>query len=257
METLFEILRSRIVIGASILAFLIVVSSYVGSRWYYGDVEPIDIPENSTFAPVPPSAGAEVNLEGLQAESEQMPTESKAVPIIETKEESVDDFLAGLSEEEIALLAAEAVKENPPVSPLGFGPYPEVPSGYPDDPVWIAYPDYPDGSGDFGSDFMRDMELIDRVLIKLWTQGHRATSAVIDSNGIIHPGYPDTVYVTWDYVEEPDGTLTRYASQISSGPEVPLSVHDAISDEGAVPFGIKELSHEADGIDSYTFLGLN
>ena len=77
------------------------------------------------------------------------------------------------------------------------------------------------------------------------------------SDGLVYPGYPDTVYVTWDYIEEPDGTMTRYASGISSGPDVPLSVHDAIREEGTVPFGIKELSHEADGIDPYTFLNLN
>ena len=34
---------------------------------------------------------------------------------------------------------------------------------------------------------------MDRVLIKLWTQGRRATSASIDSSGIVYPGFPDTV----------------------------------------------------------------
>ena len=170
---------------------------------------------------------------------------------------SVDDFLAELSDEEKALLTAEVVEDSRPVSPFGFGPYPQVPADYPDDPVWIEYPDYPDGSGDFGSDFMRDMELINRVLIKLWTQGHRATSGAIGSDDIVYPGYPDTVYVTWDYLEHPDGTTTRYASEISSGPDVPLSVHDAIEEDGAVPFGIKELSHDTDGINPFTFLDLN
>ena len=76
-------------------------------------------------------------------------------------------------------------------------------------------------------------------------------------NGLVYPGFPDTVYVRWDYVEEPDGTMSQYASEITSGPDVPLSVHDTISETGTIPFGIKELSHEADGIDPYTFLNLN
>ena len=29
--------------------------------------------------------------------------------------------------------------------------------------------------------------------------------------------------------------MTRYASEIASGPDVPLSVHDTIEEDGAVP----------------------
>ena len=199
---------------------------------------------------------SEVDLSSLQGEL--LPPQTESTPTVSSVEgESVDDFLAELSDEEKALLTAEVVDQPQPVSPFGFGPYPQVPSDYPDDPVWIEDPDYPDGSGDFSSDFMRSLELIDRVLIKLWKQGHRARSAKMDSSGIVYPGYPDTVYVTWDYVEEPNGTMTRYAAEISSGADVPLSVYDAIDENGTVPFGIKELSHETDGIDPFIFLNLN
>ena len=256
MKTLLDLTRQPLVIGAFVLSILIVVGAYFGSHWYYGDVEPIAIPENSTLVPRPPAPVPEVNLEGLLAESEPMPTESKAtVPTVES--ESIDDFLAELSDEEVALLTAEVVEEPQRVSPFGLGPYPEVPADFPEVPIWDEDSNYPEGDQDFGSDFMRDLELMDRVLIKLWHQGHRATSASINSSGIVYPGFPDTVYVTWSYIEEPDGTMTRYASEISSGPDVPLSVHDTISEEGTIPFGIKELSHEADGIDAYTFLNLN
>ena len=106
-----------------------------------------------------------------------MPSQTESKPTVSTVEgESVDDFLAELSDEEKALLTAEVVEEPQRVSPFGFGPYPEVPSDYPEAPIWDEDPDYPEGGGDFGSDFMRGMELIERVLIKLWTQGHRATS---------------------------------------------------------------------------------
>ena len=255
MQNLLDLIRQPLVIGALVLSILIVGGAYFGSHWYYGDVEPIDIPENATVASRPPELVPEINLEGLQAESEQKPTES--APQVSTMEsESVDDFLAELSDEEKALLTAEVLEEPQRVSPFGFGPYPEVPSDFPHVPVWDDDPGYPEGSEDFGRDFMREIELMERVLIKLWKQGHRASDASM-SNGIIYPGYPDTVYVTWDYTEEPDGTMTRYASGITSGADVPLSVHDFISENGTIPFGIKELSHDADGIDPYTFLDLN
>ena len=255
MKTVLDVIRQPLVIGAFVLSILIVVGAYFGSHWYYGDVEPIAIPENSTLALRLPEPVPEVNLEGLLAESEPISTESKAtVPAVEG--ESVDDFLAELSDEEKALLAAEVVEEPQRVSPFGFGPYPEVPSDYPEAPIWDEDPDYPGGDGDFGSDFMRGMELIERVLIKLWTQGHRATSGSIGSDDMVLPLYPNTVYITWGYTEEPDGTVTRYAQGITSSPDVSESVFDAIS-EGTIPFGIKVLNHEDDAIDPFTFLNLN
>ena len=255
MKTVFDVIRQPLVIGAFVLSILIVVGAYFGSHWYYSDVEPIAVPENSTLALRLPEPVSEVNLEGLLVESEPMSTESKAtVPAVES--ESVDDFLAELSDEEKALLTAEMVEEPQRVSPFGFGPYPEVPSDYPDAPIWIEDPDYPEGDAEFGSDFMRSMELINRVLIKLWTQGHRATSGEIGDDDMVLPFYPNTVYVKWAYTEEPDGTITRYASEIASGPDVPISVHDAIS-EGTVLFGIKELDPDNNRIDPFTFLNLN
>ena len=255
MKTVLEVICQPLLIGALIVSLLIVVGMYFGSHWYYGDVEPVEMPEVSAPAsslPKNPSS-TKVDLSGLDRESLPLQTESKPT-VASVEGESVDDFLAALSEEEIGLLTAEVV-EPQRVSPFGFGPYPEVPSDFPRDPIW-ADPDYPEGNEDLGSDFVREMELMNRVLIKLWNQGHRATSASM-SDGFVYPGYPDTVYVTWKYIEEPDGTMTRYASEISSGPDVPLSVHDAIRDEGTIPYGIKELNHDADGIDPYTFLNLN
>ncbi len=257
MKTIFDVLRHPLVIGALVLSILIVVGVYFGSHWYYGDVEPIEMLEVSTPTPPLPKnlSSTEVDLSGLQGES--LPTQTESTPTPPSAEgESVDDFLAELSAEEKALFTAEVVDEPQPVSPFGFGPYPEVPSDFPRDPIWVADPDYPEGDEHLGSDFMRDMELINRVLIKLWNQGRRVSSASM-SKGQVFPHYPNTVYVEWDYTEEPDGTTTRYASEITSGYDVSQSVHDAIRKEGTIPFGIKELNHDADGIDPYTFLNLN
>ena len=258
MKTVLDMLRQPLVIGALVLSILIVVGVYFGSHWYYGDVEPVEIAVASAPTPSLPKnlSSSEVDLSGLQGESLPPQTESKPTPIVGAEGESVDDFLAELSDKEKALLTAEVVEETQRVSPFGFGPYPQVPSDYPDAPIWDEDPDYPEGDAEFGSDFMRGMELIERVLIKLWTQGHRATSGSIGSDDMVLPLYPNTVYITWGYTEEPDGTVTRYAQGITSSPDVSESVFDAIS-EGTIPFGIKVLNHEDDAIDPFTFLNLN
>ena len=258
MKMLLEVLREPFVIGASVLALLIVIGAYLGSHYHYGDIELVEMPEVSASPSLLPKklSSSEVDLSRLQGESEPMSIESKPV-VLPAESESVDDFLAELSDEEVALLTAEVVEEPQRVSPFGFGPYPQVPSDFPHEPIWDEDPDYPEGDEEFGSDFMRSIELIDRVLIELWKQGYRATSGEIGDNDMVLPFYPDTVYVTWNYVEEPDGTLSPYASEISSGSNVPLSVHDAISEEGTVPFGIKEMDPDTSRIDPFTFLDLN
>ena len=256
MKTVLDVLRQPLVIGALVLSILIVVGVYFGSHWYYGDVEPVEMPEVS--APTPslhknlPSS--EVSLNGLQGES--LPY-AKGINIVRfrlQKGESVDDFLAELSDEEKALLTVEVVEEIQPVSPFGFGPYPEVPLGFPRDPIWEEVDMY-EKINQHGRGMMKAIELMNRVLIELWNQGHTATSASM-SKGRVYPGYPNTVFVRWNYIEEPDGSITRYAGRITSGPDISDSVFDALS-EGIIPAGITVLDHDADGIDPYTFLNLN
>lgn len=257
MKTVFDVLRHPLVIGALVLSILIVAGVYFGSHWYYGDVEPVEMLEVSAPAsPLPKQlSSSEVDLSGLQGESLPPQTES-TLTVSSAEVESVDDFLAELSDEEKALLTADVVEEPQRVSPFGFGPYPEVPSDFPRDPIWEAVDMY-EKINQHGRGMMKAIELMDRVLIKLWTQGHRATSGEIGSDDMVLPFYPDTVYVKWAYIEHPDGTMTRYASEIASGPDVPLSVHDTIEEDGAVPFGIKELDPDSNKINPFTFLNLN
>lgn len=255
MKTVLDLLRHPLVIGTLILSVLIVVGAYFGSHWYYGDVETVEMPEIS--APTPTlsekSASSEVDLSGLQGES--LPTQTESTPIPPSTEgESVGDFLAELSAEEKALLTAEVVEDTQPVSPFGFGPYPQVPSDFPEDPIWEE--DMEANISQFGSEAMKEAELMDRVLIQLWNQGHRATSASKHSNGLVYPSFPNTVFVRWDYIEEEDGTITRYARRISSGAEVSDSDLNDLG-EGIIPPGIKVLDYDSDGINPYTFLNLN
>lgn len=246
----------KMIVGATVVAILIVCGAYFGSHWYYGNVEPVEIPEVSVLTP-PLSknlSSSEVDLSGLPGESLPLHTESTPTPIIGADGESVDDFLAELSDEEMALLTAEVVEETQPVSPFGFGAYPQVPSDYPESVIWEE--DIEANISQYGSEAMKAAELMDRVLIKLWNQGHRATSASMDSNGIVYPSFPNTVYVRWKYIEEEDGTLTRYAGALRGYQGMPDSVLDDFA-EGIIPSGIKVLDHDADGIAPYTFLNLN
>ena len=253
MRSAFEVLRQPLIIGALVLSVLIVVGAYFGSHWYYGDVESIDIPAQTTFVPSLSVSVPEANLEGLQMADEPANIESQlTVPTADN--ESVDDFLASLSDEEKALLASEVVPEPERVSPFGFGPYPEIPSDFPYEPIWMEYQDVANGTG--GSKMMRAMELIDRVLVELWSQDRHAESGEINDNDMVLPYYPNTVYVQWDYLEHPDGTTTRYAAEMTSAPGLPESVFDAIKD-GATPSGITILDPGDYRIDPFTFLNLN
>ena len=255
MKTVLDLIRQPLVIGALVLSILIVGGAYFGSHWYYGDVEPVEMLEVS--APTPPLpknlSSAKVDPDFIGGES--LPPQTESTPTISSAEgESVNDFLAELSDEEKALLTAEVVEETQRVSPFGFGSYPQVPSDFPRDPIWEAVDMY-DKINQHGRGMMKAIELMDRVLIKLWNQGHDTTSATLEG-GLVYPGFPDTVYVRWDYIEEEDGTITRYAAEIGSGPDIPDSVFDDLGD-GIIPPGIKVLDYNSGGIDPYTFLNLN
>ena len=253
MKTLVDVIRQPLVIGAFVLSVLIVVGAYFGSHWYYGDVESIDIPTQTTFTPSPAVSVPEVNLEGLPIAPEHANIESH--PTVPTAEnESVDDFLASLSEEEKALLASEVVPEPELVSPFGFGAYPEVPSDFSHAPIWIDFPNTKNARG--GSTMMRALELCDRVLVELWSQGHYTDGGEIGSDDMVLPFYLNTVYVRWSYTEHPDGTTTRYAREMTSGPGIPQSIFDAI-EEGVIPPGITVLDPSDHEIDPFTFLNLN
>ena len=253
MRNLFDLVRQPILIGAFILALLIVVGSYVGSHWYYGDIEPVNMPENSTtFTPSLPEAGqVEINLKGLQVESEPTPIESDTTvtaPVIE----SAEDFLAGLSPEEIQLLMEKVVEDLPPPESIhGLGPYPEIPPDYPHQNIWEDLErHYDNGHATV------EHELIHRVLIKLWNRGKKTESAILSSrNGRVYPLYNDTVYVEWAEAENEDGTVEEYLGGYTS--HYFLKDYEQSVREGTQPSWLKVVLYEDGGIEPYSFLGLN
>ena len=106
-------------------------------------------------------------------------------------------------------MTAEVVPEPELVSPFGFGAYPQVPSDFSHNPIWVDFPNTKNALG--GSTMMRALELCDRVLVELWQQGDHTDGGEIGSDDMVLPFYLNTVYVRWGYTENPDGTTTRYA----------------------------------------------
>ena len=178
---------------------------------------------------------AETNLE---TDDSQMSDDTGAAPSDDAAPVDLSDaFLPDdfVSEEE------SAEGEDVLVSPFGFGPYPEIPDGFPFDNPW----DVPTTNAAF--------ELMHRVQIKLWNEGKHPEGMAWE-NGRVYPIYPNTIYVTWDYVENDDGTIERYPSQVTSGTLSPSD--EALLDEGIVPSGVIVYDHNESGIDPYSYLNL-
>ncbi len=134
------------------------------------------------------------------------------------------------------------------VSTHGFGPYPEVPADYFREPSWIKYPNGVPGhaAGPF--------EIMDRVLIKLWNQGHKnITGASYAPGGKVYPYYANTAYVSYgEKIILPDGNVYQSISVVSSGPDI-APFAKQIS-EGNTPAHIKLIDYDSAGIDPHIFL---
>ena len=129
-----------------------------------------------------------------------------------------------------------------PISPYGFGPYPELPEGWPSR-IW------PRESA--------NSELITRVQIKLAHQGINALGGIME-NGLVYPAIPGTVYVDWK--ERRDGSL--FISDMTGDPEAASRLQSMLESKGNdfteadIPSDIELLPFSGGGIDPYEFLDL-
>lgn len=252
-----SVLLSKAVIISVIIVCLLVSSVYFVGRWYIGinlpmvtDSEHKSIPRDAAIPTVqsipPPKTDAPVTANT----HETVPEETDAVSIDETESiDTADTFFP--------LDTSEEGTAEVPVSPYGFGPYPEVPVGFPDhlSPVWT----WPEEKLEKIVGRQKDFELMHRVLIKLWNQGNQDFVAVTrsDDNGKVYPIYPNVAYVTWHESKDLYGKVRyRYPSPLLSGPNVPsLTIEDFSKGRGFPPH-VTVLDRETAGIDPYQFLGL-
>ena len=128
--------------------------------------------------------------------------------------------------------------ENKRISPHGFGAYPEIPTNFPLSP--------PDWESCDKSD-----ELTYRVLIKAWNKGERFVGARTDSHtGKIYINYPNTVYMRYVEIVEPDGSISKMRD-VSGAPGI------SVPPPGVdFPSHIRVLDYDLDGIDPYEYLDL-
>lgn len=193
----------------------------------------------------PPTPNEIVNAPDGNPEA-SMPEETEALP---NEDETLDIADALLPDDS---LSEETPAEEGPVSPFGFGPYPEIPIDYPHLSSWdqLAGEDDP------------EWELMARVMIKLWTQGKRATAASIE-NGLVYPTFTNTVYIKWDEYEGPNGPV-RYISSVTGDPAAAMQL-DAIRDsrdrdeslsEDDLSSHITFIPYDEGGINPYTFFDL-
>ena len=137
----------------------------------------------------------------------------------------------------------EETTEDVPISPFGFGPYPELPEGWPADT-------FPSQSADH--------ELLDRVMIKLLSQGVNVTGANME-NGLVYPVIKGTAYVKWKSHLGPEGEV-RYISDIIAHPDDGSRLETISAEKGFtemdVPSDIKLVSFQEGAIDPYQFLDL-
>lgn len=201
------------------------------------------------------------------------PEENTDTPIsdeTEALENDTDDIVDAFLPDDF-VSEEEAPEENVPVSPYGFGPYPEIPAGYPSD--WISgltwlwseeqvaqLEEVIQGSLEHrGVSFMEHMktsELLGRLSIQLWVEGHDFDGiTTLDETGLFYPNAPHVLYVKWSETKDSNGNVRRYISQSIGAAYSSLSFAERQGHEP--PPDWIEIRSLSEGIDPYEYLGLN
>lgn len=183
--------------------------------------------------------------------SQETQDEIDIAPVDLTQPLDASDATLGETETPQAEMTADV-----PVSPFGFGPYPEVPQGFPEHlmPIWT----WSDERRQRVAGREIDFELMHRVLIELYNDGDHVFRAVIrsDKNGKVYPLYDDVVYVKhWQEIRLPDGTVAQYpAGQLTT--KGFISPQDFVESGGKLPAHIEFIDRDTAGYNPYHFLNL-
>ena len=158
------------------------------------------------------------------------------------------------AEPELPVSDKETAKEESvalPISPLGFGPYPEIPEDFPEPDIFKSLASMGD------SEMRKALELQKRLIVEFWKQGISLENVGVtgDADGKVYLLYPDVVYVKWDYWTDDDGITHRYAGVTRGHPDT-AHIYEPYLDEGEIPPGITVYELPDGYIDAYEFLGL-
>ena len=172
---------------------------------------------------------------------------------LENETETLDILDAFVPDELVS--AEEAPAEDVPVSPYGFGPYPEVPEAFIQKvgaPPWLV-----DAPFELPEDTKKGVEIIARVLIGLWKQGDESIiNGIRDSGtGRVYPLYENTIYIRHLSAskESPAKRLSVF-----SDPSVMITEEERqrLQEGGEAPAGIRVLDFDTAGVDPSQFLNI-
>jgi len=250
------LLSSRLIQGGLVF-FLLCVGGSLLYRWHTlrttePELGPIPHPVVSPLEkrPKPKTAPIVFQNDGVtNTPNETTDTQKHETTEAETRDQTQTLDLADAFFPDDQATEAEDRAETVPVSPFGFGPYPEVPADYSlRTPVWLRNPNRVEGQAAL------PFEIMDRVLIKLWNQGHKNITGASFSPeaGKVYPHYANTAYVRHRDVILPDGTVHRRTRVVRGGPDISPFVKQI--EKGKPPAHIKLREFDSAGIDPYTFL---
>ncbi len=184
VKTLLNLVCEPVIIGAFIIAVCTVGSVYVLRQWYYADFDPEPIPTGIPVSKLAESPALLVSMDLSRLWSSDAESDWEVVAAAKpTQTESEAEPYELTPEDEALLLEhfAETLPDPAGESPHGLGSYPEVPPDYPRQNVWKELEK---------SYYEIEHEIIHRVLIKLWKQGKKTDSGVLnDQNGRVYPLY--------------------------------------------------------------------
>ena len=264
-----DILDSR-AIQMGLLFFVLVVGGSLLYRWHVHHTTERDMAKHDRFL----QGTTETENRTRPTQSVDVPTDNGALDLVNTADEITDtpmpeaktldspepaDFADAFLPEDFVV--EEAPPEDLPVSPFGFGPYPEVPSGFPKEVAWHWSEEKRQEFADVGR--LKDMELMDRVLIKLWNRGDRDWRGAKrdDFNGKVYPLYKNYMYVSnWTEVPVAGGKTMPFpvagTSAGTDGWHAPDYLPIFYESGGQLPDHIQFTDYDTAGYDPYTFLNL-
>lgn len=259
---MFRALLSSRLIQVGLIFFVVVVSGSLLYSWQtrrttVSEFRQTDVVPHETRSEQDTVETSTVDFEQsetpLEADDSQMADDTDVSPIDEPSETLYmteaflpDDFVS-----------EETAVEDVPVSPYGFGPYPEVPSDFPGTPMWEKDLD----ALGFSETEKKNSELLSRVLIKLWVEqgiGSYLGGSVSNDTGLVYPHFENTIYVKRIVERNPDGTEHGVFARIKSPGNMFITAEETerFRLTGETPPGVQVLQIDTDGIDPYEFLNL-
>ena len=247
---MFRNIHSSTSILVGLIFFVVIVAGSLLYSWHVRRTTKIQLAKTRQVpSPLENKNETQIELPTAQPVETQTPNvlmtpeeNTEAAPIDDT--DVIDLTNAFLPD---GMVSEEAPAEDMPVSPFGFGPYPELPADWPEpDVIWPC--------------ISANHELLVRVEIKLWKQGIKTKGSVMD-NGLVYPNIPGTVYIKWGEYNGPKGPV-RYLASIRGSDRKRLRTiadakrkHESFT-EADFPRDLKILTFEEGGIDPYQFLDL-